>query len=897
LFKSTNLGSTWTSVGSFDHVAFSKIAVDNSFSPAHIFLATGNGLSAGRSDPLFTETDFTKQGLYRSTDGGATFSQYAPSVFGCANVVASAPCPAADVAVDGNLVAAAINFDNVFISTDGGTNWTPATFPGLTLGPGTLGATVRQSVAIQTASPTTIYAMVGDAMGKAYQGFFMSTNSGSSWTPQAVPSATLSGVTIDGTNSNNSSQSRYDQYLVASKLTPGLVSFGGLGPYVSSNSGATWTFLGANGGIHTDQHAAASNPTESMLYIGNDGGAYAATLSSGSVTSLASLNSSINIGQIQGIGPLPPTGSKLIAGFQDNGTQIFSGTPGWFFAQTGDGGFALFDQKDPTFAYHTLATLAIGPIISMSTDGGNTWNLNTPTINLINALTAASDRGANFYPPLASDPSTAHRVLFAAQFVYASTDGMVTWSRQSNSDLTSAACPPGDTLCDAGDVEFSPVDATRAWALAMSSGAAGFQISNTTQANLNSGAAWTNVTPNFNSTAGASANTSTQITGVTPDPFSAQTAYVTISGFKAATGIDHIFKTTNFGTTWSDVTGDLPDIPSLRLLVDNQDSTGQTLLVATDIGVFRSTNGGTNWVQVSPTAAGGTLPAVPVFDIEQSSNGLIFIGTHGRGAYQLAAVAATPTPTATPTAAATPTATPTAAATPTATPTVAPTPTAIPTPVVTVISSGNGSGKPGSTVAGGTFAISNNSSGTEMISSVTIGVSDPKVFSSLTLTATIGGAQTVSGPVTPASSTIFTFSPPLSLPTGQSAKFALSTVISMHPAMNDQQRVQYAYAAIIPTTSGKDENWGGLGPLLFGLGLVGASLLGIGEHRRLRIVAFTSLALVIALGAAGCGGGGGGGAPVVRPSSTQTVHAASVTLGGVPQTVGGLPATLGEIKG
>ena len=119
----------------------------------------------------------------------------------------------------------------------------------------------------------------------------------------------------------------------------------------------------------------------------------------------------------------------------------------------------------------------------------------------------------------------------------------------------------------------------------------------------------------------------------------------------------------------------------------------------------------------------------------------------------------------------------------------------------------------------------------------------------------------------------------------------------MHPAMNNHRRLQYAYAAIIPTTGGKDENWSGLGPLLFGLALIGISLLGTGERRRLRIVAFTSLALMIALGAAGCGGGGGGGAPLVRPSSTQTVQAASVTVGGAPQTVGGLPATLGEIKG
>src|ERR1019366_7871261 len=215
-------------------------------------------------------------------------------------------------------------------------------------------------------------------------------------------------------------------------------------------------------------------------------------------------------------------------------------------------------------------------------------------------------------------------------------------------------------------IEFSPVDHTKAWAVAMNNSGVGFEISNTTQATSNSASTWTNQTGNFNSAAGASANVNTQITGVTPDPFNASTAYVTISGFK----------TTNFGWSWSNVTCDLPGVPVLRLLVHNQDATGNTLLAAADIGVFRSTNGGTNWVQVSPSTAGGTLPAVPVFDIEQSGSGVTYIGTHGRGAYKLNTVA--PTATATATKTATPTATATKTATPTAT--VTPTPTPTPTP-------------------------------------------------------------------------------------------------------------------------------------------------------------------------------------------------------------------------
>ena len=84
------------------------------------------------------------------------------------------------------------------------------------------------------------------------------------------------------------------------------------------------------------------------------------------------------------------------------------------------------------------------------------------------------------------------------------------------------------------------------------------------------------------------------------------------------------------------------DVPVLRLLVDNTHTSGNTLLAASDIGVFRSTDA----VPPGRPFNLGAIPAVPAFDIEQNNNGVIFVGTHGQGAYQL--VAAVPTPTVSP---------------------------------------------------------------------------------------------------------------------------------------------------------------------------------------------------------------------------------------------------------
>src|SRR5208282_3549997 len=106
--------------------------------------------------------------------------------------------------------------------------------------------------------------------------------------------------------------------------------------------------------------------------------------------------------------------------------------------------------------------------------------------------------------------------------------------------------------------------------------------------------------------------------------------------------------------------------PVLRLLVDRNDPTAQTVLAATDIGIFRTTDGGSTWAPFNL----GVIPAVAVFDIEQNLSGVVFAATHGRGIFQLSGEGSPGAPSSTPaaTGSATPTATPSASITATASP-------------------------------------------------------------------------------------------------------------------------------------------------------------------------------------------------------------------------------------
>ncbi len=714
IFKSTNLGNSWKSlgVGLFNHAAFSRLViVPNSPGPT-IFAAAGLGFSAGRGDPDFQENaGTTTNGLFRSTDGGGSWFHYAggafktatptptpmptstatpvppPTKFSCTVPgTANEPCPANDVAIDpGNPlnVYVAIQTDDVFASSDGGITFTAACFSNdepscsfprvhnqigrasIAVGPHAPGAPLACSGSTKACG--TVYVMLGAPDGVEYNGFFKSTDGGGTWTAGTVPSFVypLSHETLDGTSSQDLTLSSSDQTLMADPLdsTGSTVFFGGVGLYESTNSGVSWTFIAGNGGTHSGQHALAFDSMDNnTVFLGNDGGAFEFALSaiSGGKATFTSLSNTIAAAQIRSIAPLPTNNNFAFAASGDNGLlrfSAFSPIPvGWPSVDTGDVGMALFDHADPNFAYHTFATTGAGASLSRSSDGGVTWDSVDPTGSIQSAMSLAHDAGANLYPPLAGDPAVPGRVFFGSHFIYESTDAMLTWQRQENTDLT-GGCPDG--TCALQDIEFARSDETRAWALSIASNSNGgvtnpaaapftisfvppfdttFKLFNTTQANLSNGAVWNDVTGNFTSNVEINLP-QLQATGIAADPNNPMIAYLSLSGSRAATGVGHLYRTTNFGASWTMLDGAffsptaLPDVPVLKVMVERSDVTGSTIYVGTDIGVYRSTDSGTTWATFNQ----GTNPPVPIFDLEENDNNLIFLGTYGRGVYTMVA--------------------------------------------------------------------------------------------------------------------------------------------------------------------------------------------------------------------------------------------------------------------
>ena len=570
ILKSTDGGATWTQISGPFVGPFSSSRISGGG-------ARIGGLAVHPANPSIVLAAVSlpaaaSSGIYRTSDGGATWNLVLSGAVGT-DVVFNPS--------DGTVAYAALGTsggntrNGVYKSTDSGATWNLSdgagnnTIPSIGVG--------RIALGIAPSSPNTLYAGIASFNGATLLGMYKTTDGAQNWTRLSMPDYCTP-------------QCSYNNVVRVHPANPNVVVAAGLPPYRSLDGGVTWANIavGVTGiGDHTDHHALAFAADGSKLYSGDDGGVWSVSNLTVPVASLVvwtNLNATLAITEFSSNVSIHPADPHIAyGGTQDNGTQYYSGKLTWDAVVGGDGGWTAIDPAIPGIWYGAFQGPQIYKTNGLAFNGGglSTFTLTFPI--LWNGI-FLTDRISS-YPPILMNPSNPMWLYFAANRLYETFDGAGTWNLLSP-DMT------------AGTGTITAIGLSPAALLTAAVGSSDGRL----HVNTNAGPG------GFNSWADRSAGLPLRgVSQIVFDAVSPTKLYATFTGFylppaegtppAAADKPGHVFKSTDLGQTWTDITGELPDIPVNDIVLD-PDIAG-TIYLATDIGVFQSADDGQHWTTLS----------------------------------------------------------------------------------------------------------------------------------------------------------------------------------------------------------------------------------------------------------------------------------------------------------
>jgi hypothetical protein len=429
-------------------------------------------------------------------------------------------------------------------------------------------------------------------------------------------------------------QAWYNQVLEVDPTDAGHVFVGLEEVYESEDAGGHWAAIGPYWNFdfpcwsvfdnqnscppttHADQHSMAIGGGK--LYVGDDGGLYARPLrgasnANGNATDWESLNANLRTLQYYSVAVgKVPGGVAISGGLQDNGGSLLlpedlagAGRMGSPFG--GDGGDTLVDPLNGCRILQEYVFLAMQVTENCGRSDG--------TVRAVRDVDP-HDPNPRFIAPFEADAANSDHWIAGGQFVWQNTQGFniqsgADWLPVFNNGVghsTTVVASSHDTVWTAWCGPCNIIGFARG-------------------ISTNAGGAWRQLTL-------PSTLPNRYISGLAIDPAdpTGGTAYVGFNGFSRVwiegpgAGLGHLWKTTDSGATWTDVSGSLPDVPVNDVLL-----VGTKIVVATDLGVVVSSNGGATW-----SRQGSNLPYTATLDIHLGPDGRLYAATHGRGIWSIA---------------------------------------------------------------------------------------------------------------------------------------------------------------------------------------------------------------------------------------------------------------------
>ena len=639
VYKSADGGKSWTKAGLPNAGRIGRIVVHPK-NPDIVFVAASGKLYSENPD----------RGVYRSTDGGRSWTKTLD------HKVDGREIGAIDIAMDpsnpNHLYAA--TYDKVrrpwtfgeggpgsalFKSTDGGATWRQLTGG---LPTGMIG---RIGISIARSAPRTVYAVIENANARdpkvspeerrtrLAQGFgdgsigdelYRSDDAGATWRKVAPPAQPAAPAGAEGRGAAPAQAGGrgarggwtggnppywYGQIRVDPK-NPDHVYLLSVSVTHTTDAGRTWSSPFSFGG---DNHAMWINPADSThIILGHDHG-MGVTFDAGA-TWLSPDNKPL--AQFYAIGYDMERPYNVYGGMQDNGSARGPSTmkgggnipfEAWYRVGGGDGMYNVVDPNDSRWLYNESQ---FGAIQRVDQQTGQSRSIRYTRPQGQEALRW------NWMSPILLSPHNSEVVYHGANVLLRSINRGDTWTEISP-DLTKNL---PERRNGTGNIQYatittvdeSPVIAGVIWA--------GTDDGNV-QVTRDTGKTWTNVTDRIPGHPGY------WVSRVIASHHDAATAYVTVTGYRHDDFKPFVWKTTDYGATWTSIAGNLPNEAINVVREDRRNP--DLLVVGTDFGVHATLDGGKAWHRMKNGMTTNPVHDLAIHPREQE----IIAGTHGRGIF------------------------------------------------------------------------------------------------------------------------------------------------------------------------------------------------------------------------------------------------------------------------